>query len=105
MTWYTGRPNETDMIYDLVITQTEGMHYYDAVCQNGSVYALVLDKHFQGREEGIRDIHATGTCNSKYKYIVHCTRDADAFVKKIHSIGEPNDKTKLIDQYMRERMP
>ena len=39
---------QADMIYDLVITQTEGMHYYDAVCvRNGSVYALVLDKHFK----------------------------------------------------------
>ena len=27
-----GQTNETDMIYDLVITQTEGMHFYDAVC-------------------------------------------------------------------------
>ena len=60
-----GQTDETDMIYDLVITQTEGMHYYDAVCvRNGSVY----------------------------------------FAKKIHSIGEPNDKTKLIDQYMREQI-
>lgn len=42
--------------------------------------------------------------NSKYKYIVHLYTDADAFVKKIHSIGEPNDKTKLIDQYMREQI-
>jgi hypothetical protein len=42
--------------------------------------------------------------NSKYKYIVHLYTDTDAFAKKIHSIGEPNDKTKLIDQYMREQI-
>ena len=90
-----GQTDETDMIYDLVITQTEGMHYYDAVCvRNGSVYALVLDKHFMQQ----------ALANSKYKYIVHLYTDTDAFAKKIHSIGEPNDKTKLIDQYMREQI-
>ena len=42
--------------------------------------------------------------NSKYKYIVHLYTDVDTFAKKIHGIGEPNDKTKLIDKYMREQI-
>lgn len=100
-----GQTDETDMIYDLVITQTEGMHYYDAVCvRNGSVYALVLDKHFKEEKKEYETFMQQALANSKYKYIVHLYTDADAFAKKIHSIGEPNDKTKLIDQYMREQI-
>ena len=100
-----GQTDETDMIYDLVITQTEGMHYYDAVCvRNGSVDALVLDKHFKEEKKEYETFMQQALANSKYKYIVHLYTDADAFVKKIHSIGEPNDKTKLIDQYMREQI-
>ena len=100
-----GQTDETDMIYDLVITQTEGMHYYDAVCvRNGSVYALVLDKHFKEEKKEYETFMQQALANSKYKYIVHLYTDTDAFAKKIHSIGEPNDKTKLIDQYMREQI-
>ena len=100
-----GQTDETDMIYDLVITQSEGMHYYDAVCvRNGSVYALVLDKHFKEEKKEYETFMQQALANSKYKYIVHLYTDTDAFAKKIHSIGEPNDKTKLIDQYMREQI-
>lgn len=100
-----GQTDETDMIYDLVITQSEGMHYYDAVCvRNGSVYALVLDKYFKEEKKEYETFMQQALANSKYKYIVHLYTDTDAFAKKIHSIGEPNDKTKLIDQYMREQI-
>lgn len=100
-----GQTDETDMIYDLVITQSEGMHYYDAVCvRNGSVYALVLDKHFKEAKKEYETFMQQALANSKYKYFVHLYTDVDTFAKKIHGIGEPNDKTKLIDKYMREQI-
>ena len=79
--------------------------YVDTVCvRNGSVYALVLDKHFKEEKKEYETFMQQALANSKYKYIVHLYTDTDAFAKKIHSIGEPNDKTKLIDQYMREQI-
>ena len=91
-------------VYDVVHGQT-GMHYYDAVCvRNGSVYALVLDKHFKEEKKEYETFMQQALANSKYKYIVHLYTDVDTFAKKIHGIGEPNDKTKLIDKYMREQI-
>jgi len=95
-----GQTDETDMIYDLVITQTEGMHFYDAVCvRNGSVYALVKEE-----KKEYETFMQQALANSKYKYIVHLYTDVNTYAKKIHSIDEPNDKTKLIDKYMREQI-
>ena len=82
-------------VYDVVHGQTD---------ETDMIYDLVLDKHFKEEKKEYETFMQQALANSKYKYIVHLYTDTDAFAKKIHSIGEPNDKTKLIDQYMREQI-
>lgn len=100
-----GKTNAEDLLYDVVITQTEGMRYYDVVCiRNGSAYALVLDKRYKENKKEYEQFMKQALANSKYHYILHIYDDTDSFAKKIAGIGEPNDQTKLIDKHIREQV-
>lgn len=100
-----GQTDACDMIYDFVISQTEGMHFYDAVCvRNGSVYAYVSDKNYTANKKEYETFMQKALTNSKYNYIIHIYNDVNTFAKKIHTIQTPNDNTKLIDNYMREQL-
>lgn len=93
------------LLFDVVITQYEGMYYYDSMCvKNGNVCALVLDKRYSDNKTEYEKNLQQAVANSKDKYIVHIYSDSNAYLKKICSLGEPNDNTKIIDKNMRKQI-
>ena len=100
-----GGDNSNSLMYDVVISQYEGMKFYQSMCvKNGKVYALVLDKKYEENKKDYEKwIHAC-VDDSKYKYGVTVFNNIDAYIKKIKSVSTPNDKTRIVDKHMAERI-
>ncbi|MGN0390505.1 MAG: hypothetical protein ACI4L2_06790 [Wujia sp.] len=95
----------TGLLYDVVITQYEGMHFFESVCvKNGKVCALVLDKKYPENKSEYEKCMQAALANSKYKYLIHIYTDVDAYLKKVCSLSTPNDNTRIIDRHMREQL-
>ncbi len=93
------------LLYDVVIAQYEGMHFFESICvKNGKVCALILDKHYPEHKNDYEKCIQAAFANSKYKYLIHIYTDVDAYLKKVCSLSEPNDNTKLVDKHMREQL-
>ena len=93
------------LLYDIVIAQYEGMHFFESVCiKNGNACALVLDKKYSENRSEYSKCLQTATQDSKHKYIIHIYTDIDSYTKKIKSLSEPNDNTKIIDKHIREQL-
>lgn len=93
------------IIYDIVLSKYEGMRFYYALCiKNGWVYALVPDKNFNDLKKDY-SLWIKDTINDgKYEYKVGIYKDSEEFCRKVKNAGNPNDKNKLIDNYIKERL-
>lgn len=95
----------TGLLYDVVVSQYEGMHFFESVCvKNGKACALVLDKKYLENKSEYEKCMQAALADSKYKYRIHIYTDVDAYVKKVCSLSEPNDNTRIIDRHMREQL-
>lgn len=96
---------EDGLIYDLVLSKYEGMRFYYALCvKNGHVYALVPEKNIDSRKKDY-GLWITNLINDgKYEYKTDIFTDVDKFLKKISSSGEANDRNRIIDKYIKERL-
>lgn len=96
---------EKALLYDVVISRYEGMKFYQSVCvRNGRVYALVLDSKFSENKKDYEKWVAECIADSKYKYGVTILNDINEYIKKVNSVSTPNDKTRLIDKHMEEKI-
>lgn len=91
--------------FDIVITQYEGMKFYQSMCiKNGKIIALILGKDFkENRRAYIKWIESC-VSDSKYKYSVTVYGDIGEYIRKVRSISTPNDKTAMIDRHMADRI-
>lgn len=93
------------LLYDVVISQYDGMRFYQSMCvKNGRVYAFVIDKKYEENKKDYEKwIHAC-VDDSKHEYGITVFNDIDAYIKKLKSVSTPNDKTRLVDKHMTERI-
>lgn len=97
--------NMDGVLFDVVITQYEGMKFYQSMCvKNGKVVALVLAKDFQQNKKEYREWIERCVTDSKYKYTVTLCSDIGEYGKKVRTISTPNDKTAMIDRHIREKI-
>ena len=97
--------NMDGVLFDVVITQYEGMKFYQSMCvKNGKVVALVLAKDFQQNKKEYREWIERCVTGSKYKYTVTLCSEIGEYGKKVHTISTPNDKTAMIDRHIREKI-
>lgn len=93
------------LYFDIVITQYEGMKFYQSMCiKNGKIIALVSDKHFQENKKDYIKWIQSCIADSKYKYSVTVYGDVQEYVKRVRSVSTPNDKTAMIDRHMTDRI-
>lgn len=93
------------LLYDVVISKYEGMKFYQSVCvKNGRIYALVIDKKFSENKKDYEKWVTECIADSKYKYGVTIINDIEEYIKKVNSVSSPNDKTRLVDKHMRDKI-
>lgn len=94
-----------DMLYDVVISQYEGIRFYQAICiRNGKAYALVLNKLEKAEIKKYEKWIYESIYDGKYEVTIKIITSIDEFIKKTNMISEPNHNTALIDAYMRETL-
>lgn len=100
------KPENMDgVLFDVVITQYEGMKFYQSMCvKNGKVIALVLSKDYPENKKEYRTWIENCTKDGKYKYPVTLCSDIGEYGKKVRTISTPNDKTAMIDRHIREKI-
>lgn len=99
------KDTDIKMLYDITISQYEGVKFYHSVCvRNGKVCALVLDKNIVKARSDYEKWLAACVEDEKYNYKIHVFGDIDAYLKKINSISTPNDNTRIVDKHMTERI-
>lgn len=97
--------NLDGVLFDVVITQYEGMKFYQSMCvKNGKVIALVLSKDYQENKKEYRAWIEHCVEDGKYKYPVTLCSDIVEYGKKVRTISTPNDKTAMIDRHIREKI-
>ncbi len=97
--------NLNGVLFDVVITQYEGMKFYQSMCvKNGKVIALVLSKDYQENKKDYRTWIEHCVEDGKYKYSVTLCSDIREYGKKVRTISTPNDKTAMIDRHIREKI-
>ena len=92
------------LLYDVVITRTEGMKFYQSmyVC-NSKIYAYVENKKDLNKktyESWIKEC-ISGT---KFSYTIKVFDNIDEYIKKVNSVSAANDKTVKIDKHIVERI-
>lgn len=92
------------LMYDVVITRTEGMKFYQSlyVC-NSKIYAYTESKKDLDKktyESWIKEC-ISGT---KFSYTIKVFDDLDEYIKKVNSVSAANDKTVKIDKHIVERI-
>lgn len=91
--------------YDLALSQYDGIKFYYAICvKNGKIVALVPDKEFSLLKKDYVNWIENITSDSKYKYSINVYDKLEDFVKKAKSISEANDKNRVIDKHMLEKL-
>lgn len=94
-----------DIVYDVVISQYEGMLFYQALCiRNGKVYALVQNKLDSQEKKKYEKWINESIYDGKNEIVIKIICGIDEFIKKTNQISEPNHNTALIDAYMRETL-
>jgi hypothetical protein len=97
------------ILYDMVISRYEGMKHYAAITvKNGRIYALVLEKDYERRDEGLPREYEKwideAANDSKYKYKINTYSDISQYEKKVTSVSTPNDNTRLVDRHIMDRI-
>jgi hypothetical protein len=93
----------------MVISRYEGMKHYAAITvKNGRIYALVLEKDYERRDEGLPKEYEKwideAANDSKYKYKINTYSDISQYEKKVTSVSTPNDNTRLVDRHIMDRI-
>ena len=92
-----------NILYDVVIAQYEGMKFYQLLLvKNGRVYAYTNCKDYKTSKKDYEKWISNAYSATKYEYKVFLTDDLNAYIKKIKSISEPNDNTRIIDKHIME---
>ncbi|MGN0151531.1 MAG: hypothetical protein ACI39Q_03570 [Wujia sp.] len=100
-----GSENIKGLCFDVVITQYEGMKFFQSLCvKNGKIIALVLDRSYQENKKEYQKWIQNCTEDSKYKYTIQIFDDIDEYAKKVRSISTPNEKTAMIDKHILEKI-
>lgn len=100
-----GLENIKGLCFDVVITQYEGMKFFQSLCvKNGKIIALVLDRSYQENKKEYQKWIQNCTEDSKYKYTIQIFDDIDEYAKKVRSISTPNEKTAMIDKHILEKI-
>lgn len=95
--------DKLNILYDVVIVQYEGMKFYQLLLvKNGRVYAYTNSKDYKSNKNDYEKWISNAYSASKYEYKVFLTDDINAYIKKIKSISEPNDNTRIIDKHIME---
>jgi len=91
------------IFFDAVISQYEGMKIYQSLLvKNGRVYAYVANRDYTSHKKDYEKWLTNSYSSSKYEYKVFTTDNLDIYIKKIASISEPNDNTRIIDKHIKE---
>lgn len=97
--------NISGLKFDMVISQYEGMKFYQSICvKNGKIAALVLSKDYGILKKEYKAWIEKTVADSKYNYPITIFNDIDSYAKKVKSISTPNDKTALIDKHILEKI-
>lgn len=97
--------NISGLKFDMVISQYEGMKFYQSICvKNGKIAALVLSKDYGILKKEYKAWIEKTVADSKYNYQITIFNDIDSYAKKVKSISTPNDKTALIDKHILEKI-
>ena len=97
--------NISGLKFDMVISQYEGMKFYQSICvKNGKIAALVLSKDYDILKKEYKAWIEKTVADSKYNYPITIFNDIDSYAKKVKSISTPNDKTALIDKHILEKI-
>ncbi len=95
----------TGLLYDVVITRTEGMKFYQSMCvANGKIYAYVDDKKITEKRKSYESWIKECISGTKFNYTIKVFDDLDEYIKKVNSISAANDKTAKIDKHIVERI-
>lgn len=94
-----------NLLYDVVITRTEGMKFYQSmyIC-NSRIYAYVEDKKFNDNKKAYETWIKECVNGTKFDYNIKVFSDLEEYIKKVNSVSAANDKTVKIDKHMVERI-
>ena len=94
-----------NLLYDVVITRTEGMKFYQSmyIC-NSRIYAYVEDKKFNENKKAYETWIKECVSGTKFEYTIKVFSNQDEYIKKVNSVSSANDKTVKIDKHIVERI-
>ncbi len=93
------------LYFDIAISMYEGINFYPSMCiKNGRIYAYVIDKQFNTNKKNYEKWIKQCIADSKYDYPITLFDNLDAYIKKVGSISSPNDKTLLIDKFIKDKI-
>ena len=94
-----------NMLYDVVITRTEGMKFYQSmyIC-NSRIYAFTDDKRFSDNKKSYETWIKECINGTKFDYTIKVFSDLDEYIKKVNSVSAANDKIVKIDKHIVERI-
>ena len=94
-----------NMLYDVVITRTEGMKFYQSmyIC-NSRIYAFTDDKRFSDNKKSYETWIKECINGTKFDYTIKVFSDFDEYIKKVNSVSAANDKIVKIDKHIVERI-
>ncbi len=94
-----------NMLYDVVITRTEGMKFYQSmyIC-NSRIYAFTDDKRFSDNKKSYEIWIKECINGTKFDYTIKVFSDLDEYIKKVNSVSAANDKIVKIDKHIVERI-
>lgn len=94
-----------NLLYDVVITRTEGMKFYQSmyIC-NSRIYAYVEDKKFNENKKTYETWIKECVSGTKFEYTIKVFSNQDEYIKKVNSVSSANDKTVKIDKHIVERI-
>ena len=94
-----------NLLYDVVITRTEGMKFYQSIyiC-NSRIYAYVEDKKFAENKRSYESWIKECISGTKFSYSIKIFDDFDEYIKKVNSVSSANDKDVKIDKHIVERI-
>lgn len=94
-----------NLLYDVVITCTEGMKFYQSmyIC-NSRIYAFITDKKFSDNKKDYEKWIKDCISGTKFSYSIKLFDDLDEYIKKVNSVSSANDKDEKIDKHIVERI-
>lgn len=92
-------------LFDLMVSQYEGIRFFQSVCViNNNIFGLALGKKYPLEKKEYEKWLKQSFADSKYEYNVTIAGDVDEYISLISNTEEPDDKEKLIDKHITERI-